>query len=86
MKRIDDSLFLICVTTLFFACSQSSGVTVRLTEGQRAMIDRKYGMFLHFGMNTYLGKQWNDGTDDPAGRYAPPVDIGEILVKKLLDG
>ena len=43
-------------------------------EGQQAMIDRKYGLFLHYGMNTYLGKQWSDGTD-PAGAFSPPGNI-----------
>ncbi len=40
------------------------------------MIDRKYGMFLHFGMNTYLNAEWSDGTA-AAGVYAPPADIAE---------
>ena len=43
---------------------------------QQKQIDRKYGMFLHFGMNTYLGKQWSDGTD-PASAYNPPADLAE---------
>lgn len=40
------------------------------------MIDRKYGMFLHYGMNTYLNMEWSDGTA-PASTYAPPADIAE---------
>ena len=50
--------------------------SVAPTSGQQAMLDRKYGMFLHFGMNTYLGKQWSDGTD-PASAYNPPADLAE---------
>lgn len=46
------------------------------TPGQQAMIDRKYGMFLHFGMNTYLNEEWSDGSA-PASTYAPPADIAE---------
>lgn len=44
--------------------------------GQRAMIARKYGMFLHYGINTYLGVEWSDG-QAPASRYAPPADIAQ---------
>lgn len=40
------------------------------------MIDRKYGMFLHFGMNTYLNVEWSDGTA-LASTYAPPADMAE---------
>ena len=46
------------------------------TPGQKAMIDRKYGMFLHFGMNTYLNAEWSDGSA-AASVYAPPADIAE---------
>lgn len=46
------------------------------TPGQQAMIDRKYGMFLHFGMNTYLNVEWSDGSA-AASVYAPPADIAE---------
>lgn len=49
---------------------------VQPTPGQQAMIERKYGMFLHFGMNTYLNVEWSDGTA-PASVYAPPADIAE---------
>lgn len=45
------------------------------TKGQQAMIDRKYGMFLHYGMNTYLNVEWSDGKA-PASTYNPPADIG----------
>lgn len=37
---------------------------------QQALIDRGYGMFIHFGMNTFLEVEWSDGTA-PASTYAP---------------
>ena len=32
------------------------------TPVQQKQIDRKYGMFLHFGINTFHNKEWSDGT------------------------
>ena len=37
---------------------------------QQAQIDRKYGMFIHFGINTFNDQEWSDGTLDPKS-YAP---------------
>jgi alpha-L-fucosidase len=38
--------------------------------GQQAMIDRGYGMFIHFGVNTFHQIEWSDGTL-PASGYNP---------------
>lgn len=32
---------------------------------QSAMINRQYGMFIHFGINTFSGQEWTDGTLKP---------------------
>ena len=32
---------------------------------QAEMIQRQYGMFIHFGINTYSGSEWTDGTLAP---------------------
>ncbi len=37
---------------------------------QRTMIERKYGMFIHFGINTYHDQEWTDGSL-PAESFAP---------------
>ncbi|MDF2541372.1 MAG: calcium:sodium exchange protein [Herbinix sp.] len=34
---------------------------VEPNEMQKEQIKRKYGMFLHFGMNTFLNQEWSDG-------------------------
>ena len=36
------------------------------TPAQRAWMDLKFGMFIHFGINTYYGLEWSDGTLDPS--------------------
>lgn len=60
MKKI---LLLFCVAAMFGAMSCSTKErAVSPTPGQKAMIERKYGMFLHYGMNTYLNAEWSDGT------------------------
>lgn len=39
-------------------------------ETQRRMQERGYGMFVHFGMNTFIEKEWSGGTE-PASTYKP---------------
>lgn len=37
---------------------------------QQLMQQRGYGMFIHFGMNTFIEREWSDGSE-PATTYAP---------------
>lgn len=37
---------------------------------QQEQIDRKYGMFIHFGINTFHDQEWTDGSK-PTSSYAP---------------
>jgi alpha-L-fucosidase len=39
-------------------------------KAQKAQIQRKYGMFMHFGVNTFVDQEWTDGSI-PAMKYAP---------------
>jgi alpha-L-fucosidase len=66
---------------------------------QLAQIKRKYGMFIHFGINTFYDQEWTDGSKPP-GSYKPlAVDADQwiktaklagmkyvILVTKHVDG
>lgn len=66
---------------------------------QLAQIKRKYGMFIHFGINTFYDEEWTDGSK-PAASYKPlAVDADQwistakragmkyvILVTKHVDG
>lgn len=40
------------------------------SEAQLQQIERKYGMFIHFGINTFHDEEWTDGSK-PAESYAP---------------
>lgn len=77
MNHLCKTFCLLGIGALLCACSSPKQTdSPQPTEGQQAMIDRKYGMFLHFGMNTYLNVEWSDGTA-PASTYAPPADMAE---------
>jgi alpha-L-fucosidase len=43
---------------------------VQPTADQQAWMQLKFGLFLHFGINTFYDLEWSDGTLDPI-RYAP---------------
>lgn len=40
------------------------------SANQMAQIQRKYGMFIHFGINTFYDEEWTDGSK-PASSYKP---------------
>ncbi|MCK6470709.1 MAG: alpha-L-fucosidase [Planctomycetes bacterium] len=54
------------------------------SAGQRAQIARRYGMFVHFGINTFHDEEWTDGTKPPES-YAPPQIDAEQWVQAAAD-
>lgn len=50
------------------------------TTGQQSQIDRKFGMFLHFGINTFNNTEWSDGTL-PVSSYQPTAIDADSWVK-----
>ena len=84
-------------------CSQTSASEPRPSgkpsAWQWAQIHRKYGMFIHFGINTFCDQEWTDG-HVPAATYHPgEIDADQwvrvaksagmkyvILVTKHVDG
>lgn len=42
----------------------------RPNAAQQALINRGYGMFIHFGPNTFIDQEWSDGTT-PVDKYHP---------------
>lgn len=49
-------------------------------EEQKAQIDRAYGMFIHFGINTFNNTEWSDGKL-PVSSYRPTDIDAEDWVK-----
>ena len=46
-------------------------------ERAAAHVGRRLGMFLHWGMNTFTGLEWGDGTESPS-TFAPPTNPNMI--------
>ena len=44
---------------------------------QLAQIQRKYGMFIHFGINTFWDQEWTDGSKPPASYKPAAVDADQ---------
>ena len=66
----------ICMLLSFVWGVQSHGLAQAIApstspnETQRRLNERGYGMFVHFGMNTFIEQEWSDGSA-PATDYAP---------------
>jgi alpha-L-fucosidase len=50
--------------------SLASGQALQPDAGQKALIERGYGMFIHFGVNTFNQIEWSDGKL-PASSFNP---------------
>ncbi|MCU0448987.1 MAG: alpha-L-fucosidase [Bernardetiaceae bacterium] len=44
---------------------------------QKAWMALKFGLFIHFGINTFYNLEWSDGTLDPKGFNPPQVDTDQ---------
>ena len=54
------------------------------TPAQVAQIKRKYGMFIHFGINTFNNTEWSDGSL-PVNSYNPPKIDAKQWIKTAYD-
>lgn len=54
------------------------------TSYQQDLIDRKYGMFIHFGINTFNDKEWSDGKL-PVSSYTPSKIDADGWVKNAYE-
>lgn len=81
------SLLVICLyfgTTFQMACAQSampSPVRTVAIEKWEAM---KFGMFIHFGMNTYVNGSDYDDSKSPAVTYNPIKLRHSVIYRPLL--
>ena len=53
-------------------------------KAQLEQIGRKYGMFIHFGINTFQDMEWTDGSK-PASSYNPSAIDAEQWIKTAKD-
>lgn len=44
---------------------------------QQAQIDRRYGLFLHFGINTFTGNEWGSGAESPSIYQPTALDVDQ---------
>ncbi|MBN8865641.1 MAG: alpha-L-fucosidase [Sphingobacteriales bacterium] len=64
------SVMLLVCSLLHPAKAQVIKPATRPNATQQALLQRGYGMFIHFGINTFADVEWSDGTI-PAARYQP---------------
>ncbi len=86
MKRTVLSL-LIAAAAAGTACADNLIMPVpshQPSEAQKKQIERKYGMFIHFGINTFHDQEWTDGSK-PASSYCPTKIDAEQWVKTAKD-
>jgi len=49
-------------------------MSVHPTPSQQRYLELRLGMMLHFGINTFYGKEWSDGTLDPSRFHPEKLD------------
>ncbi len=78
------SLFILLLLGLFSCTDTPKQIlpapSTQPNKAQRKQIERKYGMFIHFGLNTFHDMEWTDGSK-PASSYNPTEVDAEQWVK-----
>ncbi|MCG8685610.1 MAG: alpha-L-fucosidase, partial [Desulfobacterales bacterium] len=82
------SLILICIVSFLGACSKKANIEETLlpipsrepNAAQLKQIERKYGMFITFGINTFHDQEWTDGSL-PAASYKPTMIDADQWIK-----
>ena len=70
MMRILSILFIMMLGYLSTAQAQVITPSDKPNKTQQLLMKRGYGMFIHFGVNTFSGDEWSDGTI-PVDKYNP---------------
>lgn len=80
-----NNLFLLLIIgSIFFSCTNTEKkiLPVPSTEpnkAQQKQIERKYGMFIHFGINTFHDMEWTDGTKPPLSYNPVAIDAEQWI-------
>ncbi len=75
-----------CVFIIIVSACQNKNIKVfpepssKPNAAQQKQINRKYGMFIHFGINTFVDQEWTDGSV-PAIEYNPDTIKAEQWVQ-----
>ncbi|WP_186755285.1 alpha-L-fucosidase [Echinicola salinicaeni] len=84
-------IYSIVLLLLMAACAPSNQTKEILpipssepSQEQLAQINRKYGMFIHFGINTFHDMEWTDGSK-PVASYQPTAVDAEQWVRTAKD-
>lgn len=82
-------LLVLIIGNMFFSCTNTKKEILPIpsnksNEAQLKQIERKYGMFIHFGINTFHDMEWTDGSK-PASSYAPTNIDAEQWIKTAKD-
>ncbi|MFV0266179.1 MAG: alpha-L-fucosidase [Draconibacterium sp.] len=78
-------LALLIIGNLFFSCTYTPKEILPVPstkpgKAQLKQIERKYGMFIHFGINTFHDMEWTDGSL-PASSYTPSAINAEQWIE-----
>src|SRR6476646_3198894 len=73
-----------------FSIAQSTNMepqpSIKPSANQLAQIERKYGMFIHFGINTFYDEEWTDGSKPPSSYKPLTVDADQWISKDKAAG
>ncbi|MFV0345171.1 MAG: alpha-L-fucosidase [Bacteroidales bacterium] len=81
---------LVIISILFAACTPKQQEVIMPvpstspSAAQQKQIDRKYGMFIHFGINTFHDMEWTDGSKE-VSTYAPTNIDADQWIKTAKD-
>lgn len=84
-----DLFLILIIGNIFFSCVNTKKEIFPIpsktpNEAQLKQIERKYGMFIHFGINTFHDMEWTDGSK-LASSYAPANIDAEQWIKTAKD-
>ncbi len=65
MMRWKSSLLFLLLNGLFLRCAAQNSVDVKPSPQQVEWQDLEMGAIIHFGPNTFMDREWGDGTADP---------------------